>query len=59
MKNLVRWIVSYDAVSVVNKRRKRIVKIESDDVEVSMEEEVTPNDQSLDTALMRAFPNTQ
>ena len=53
--------VSYDTVSVVNKRKKkdREDSDESDEVEVAMDEEVTTNDQSLDNALMRAFPNTQ
>lgn len=52
--------VSYDTVSVVNKRKKKDRSDdESDDTETPMDEEVVTNDQSLDSALMRAFPNTQ
>jgi len=54
--------VSYDKVTIVNKRKKKDRSDDSDDsddVEMVMDEEVTPNDQSFDVALNRAFPNTQ
>lgn len=49
--------VSYDDVSVV-KNKKRDDNDDNND-DVIMEEEVYPETQTLDSALGRAFPNTQ
>lgn len=52
--------VTYDDVSIVKKTRKnRDNDDDSDDVEITMDRQVYPEDQSLDAALGRAFPNTQ
>lgn len=51
--------VSYDKVSVVNKRKSSDKSSDAEDLEPTMDDETAPNDQSLDSALMKAFPNTQ
>lgn len=44
---------SYDKITIVNK------EINDDDTEIETEDEVMPQDQSLDAALARSFPNNQ
>lgn len=55
--------ISYDDVKIVDekKRKKRRDNDDDmdDDVEIVVDSQNFPQDQSLDTALMRAFPNTQ
>lgn len=54
--------ISYDDVKIVDeKKRKRNRRDDDmdDDVEITVEAETFPEDQSLDSALARAFPNTQ
>lgn len=54
--------VSYDDVSIVKKHKKRDRDDNNDnddDVEITMDEQVYPESQTLDSALGRAFPNTQ
>lgn len=56
--------VSYDDVKIVDeKKRKKRRDRDDDDIiyddEVVVSTQMEPNDQSLDTALARAFPNTQ
>lgn len=57
--------ISYDDVKIVDekKRKKRRNRDndndDDDDVEIFVDDQTYPQDQSLDTALMRAFPNTQ
>lgn len=55
--------ISYDDVKIVDeKKRKRNRRDDDDmddDVEIVVDSQNFPQDQSLDTALMRAFPNTQ
>lgn len=57
--------ISYDDVKIVDekKRKKRRDRDSDDDmdddVEITVETERFPEDQSLDSALARAFPNTQ
>lgn len=50
--------VSYDDVSILGKSGKETTKDNSYNNEPSMDE-TPPEDQSLDSALSRAFPNTQ
>lgn len=56
--------VSYDDVKIVDdkKRKKRRDRDDDDefiDERVIVEPQMQPNDQSLDAALARSFPNTQ
>lgn len=57
--------VSYDEVSIVEKRKKRSDRNDDDDNDDDMDETMTldtqvyPQSQSLDAALGQAFPNTQ
>lgn len=53
--------VSYDDVKIIDekKRKKRDRKDNEDDDEITLDMEVDPNDQSLDSSLARAFPYTQ
>lgn len=58
--------ISYDDVKIVDekKRKKRRNRDNDDDdfdddVEIVVDSQNYPQDQSLDSALMRAFPNTQ
>lgn len=56
--------VTYDDVSIVKKKRKRNRDNDSDDMddddtEIIVENQTYPESQSLDSALSRAFPNTQ
>lgn len=50
--------VSYDDVKIVKKDKKRSDD-DNDEIEISMDEEIEPESQSLDAALARSFPNTQ
>lgn len=52
--------VSYDDVSIVNKKGKEKTKDNSNNTDTTNNpDEVMPESQSLDAALSRAFPNTQ
>lgn len=51
--------VSYDDVSIVKKSSRDSDDNNDEDVEMTLEEEIDPNTQTLDAALSRAFPNTQ
>lgn len=55
--------VSYDDASIVRKKKRSDRSDDNDDdddeVTMRMDTEVMPESQSLDSALARAFPNTQ
>lgn len=54
--------VSYDDVSVVNKKKKRDNNNDENDYnddQIVLDTEMNPESQTLDSALGRAFPNTQ
>jgi len=57
--------VSYDDVSIVRKNKKRNNRYNNDDdnndddIVFTKDQQMMPEDQSLDAALGRAFPNTQ
>lgn len=55
--------ISYDDVKIVKKKRSRDSDNDEDedddDVDMVMRPEIFPESQTLDSALGRAFPNTQ